>query len=76
MILGYCDVRAPVSGLIGAKQVSIGNLVGKGQPTLLATISALDPIWFYCNVSEVQYLQAETETRRTGKKIDRSAGHA
>lgn len=67
--LGYCDVKAPISGLIGAKQVSIGELVGKGQPTLLATISTLDPIWFYCNVSEVSYLKAETEARRTGKGI-------
>ena len=67
--LGYCDVRAPISGLIGAKQVSVGELVGKGQPTLLATMSTLDPIWFYCAVSEVQYLKAESEVRRTGKKI-------
>ena len=44
--------------------------MGKGQPTLLATISQLDPIWFYCNVSEVQYLRAEAETRRTGKNVD------
>jgi membrane fusion protein (multidrug efflux system) len=68
--LGYCDVRAPLSGLIGAKQVSIGELVGKGQPTLLATISTLDPIWFYCNVSESQFLRAQTETRRTGKNVE------
>jgi membrane fusion protein (multidrug efflux system) len=67
--LGYCDVRAPIGGLIGAKQVSIGELVGKGEPTLLATISTLDPIWFYCAVSEVQYLKAEGEVRRTGKQI-------
>ncbi len=67
--LGYCDVRAPMAGLIGAKQVSIGELVGKGQPTLLATMSTLDPIWFYCAVSEVQYLKAETEVRRTGKQV-------
>ena len=67
--LGYCDVRAPASGLIGAKQVSIGDLVGKGQPTLLATISSLDPIWFYCNVGEVQYLKAQSEAQRTGKQI-------
>jgi RND family efflux transporter MFP subunit len=66
--LGYCDVRAPINGLIGAKQVSIGELVGKGQPTLLATMSTLDPIWFYCAVSEVQYLKAEG-SRRTGKQI-------
>jgi membrane fusion protein (multidrug efflux system) len=67
--LGYTDVRAPVSGLIGAKQVSIGDLVGKGQPTLLATISILDPIWFYCAVSEVDFLKAEAEAQRTGKRL-------
>jgi membrane fusion protein (multidrug efflux system) len=67
--LGYCDVRAPISGLIGAKQVSIGDFVGKGQPTLLVTMSTLDPIWFYCAISEVQYLKAESEVRRTGKRI-------
>jgi RND family efflux transporter MFP subunit len=68
--LGYCDVRAPLSGMIGAKQVSIGELVSKGQPTLLATISQLDPIWFYCNISEVQYLQAQTESRRTSRSME------
>ncbi len=67
--LGYCDVRAPISGLIGAKQVSIGELVGKGEPTLLATISTLDPIWFYCSVSEVDYLKAEAKINTTGRKL-------
>lgn len=67
--LSYCDIRAPIAGLIGAKQVSIGELVGRGQPTLMATISVLDPIWFYCSVSEVQYLRAEAEARRTGKRV-------
>jgi membrane fusion protein (multidrug efflux system) len=67
--LGYCDVRAPISGLIGAKQVSIGDLVGKGEPTLLATISTLDPIWFYCAISEVEYLRAQAEVARTGKRV-------
>ncbi len=67
--LSYCDVRAPISGLIGAKQVSMGDLVGKGEPTLLATISTLDPIWFYCNISEVSFLKAEAEVRRTGMKL-------
>ena len=68
--LGYCDIRSPVNGLIGGKQVSIGDLVGKGQPTLLVTISTLDPIWFYCNVSEVDFLRAQQESNRTGKKIE------
>lgn len=68
--LGYCDVRAPISGLIGAKQVAIGDLVGKGQPTLLATISQLDPIWFYCSVSEVQYLTTQREVQGTGRQVE------
>lgn len=68
--VGYCDVRAPINGLIGATAVQVGELVGKGEPTLLATISKLDPIWFYCNVSEVSYLRAEAETQRTGKRVE------
>ena len=68
--LGYCDIKAPVSGLIGGKQVSIGELVGKGEPTLMTTISSLDPIWFYCNVSEVDYFQAQQKSKQTGKQIE------
>lgn len=68
--LGYCNIRAPITGLIGAKQVSIGELVGKGEPTLLATISQLDPIWFYCAISEVQYLKAQKEIERRGEKLE------
>ncbi|MCP5544398.1 MAG: efflux RND transporter periplasmic adaptor subunit, partial [Akkermansiaceae bacterium] len=68
--LSYCEVRAPIAGLIGAQQVSIGDLVGKGEPTLLATISKLDPIWFYCNVSEVEYLRAQEKTATTGRKVE------
>lgn len=67
--LGYCDVKAPTTGLIGAAQVSIGELVGKGEPTLLATISTLDPIWFYCNVSEVDYVKAEEKSRALGRDV-------
>ncbi len=67
--LGYCVVKAPITGLIGAKQVSIGDLVGKGQPTLLATMSTLDPIWFYCNVSEVDYIAADAKSRKLGRSV-------
>ena len=67
--LDYCVVKAPITGLIGAKQVSIGDLVGKGEPTLLATMSALDPIWFYCNVSEVGYIKVKEWSAKEGKDI-------
>ncbi len=68
--LTYCDVRAQAGGRIGAKQVSVGDLVGKGEPTLLATISRLDPMWFYCAVSEVAYLRTERTVQQTGRKVE------
>lgn len=67
--LEYCDVRAPTTGLIGAKQVSVGSLVGKGEPTLLATISRLNPMWFYCAISEADYLHAERTAREAGRQM-------
>ncbi len=68
--LSYCTVRAPITGMIGAKQVSVGDLVGKGQATLLATISSREKIWFYCNVSEVDFLRAEARSRERGTVMD------
>jgi len=56
--LGYTDVKAPVTGLIGAKQADVGSLVGGFNASKLATISPLDPMWFNANVSEVEYLEA------------------
>jgi membrane fusion protein, multidrug efflux system len=55
--------------MIGARQVSVGSLVGKGEPTLLATISQLDPIWFYCAISEVDYLHAQRTANALGRQI-------
>lgn len=67
--LGYCEVKAPIDGLIGAKEVSVGNLVGKGEPTLLATMSSLDPVWFYCNISEADYIRTKTRAEEVGKDL-------
>jgi membrane fusion protein (multidrug efflux system) len=69
--LGYCELRAPIAGLIGASQVSTGDLVGRGEPTLMATIFKLDPIRFFCNVSEVDYLQAQAKSRQTGRDVNK-----
>jgi membrane fusion protein (multidrug efflux system) len=55
--LGYTTMRAPVSGRIGSTEARVGALVGKGEPTLLATISNTDQIWVSFGISEVEYLQ-------------------
>jgi membrane fusion protein (multidrug efflux system) len=43
--LGYTRILATEAGRIGTSQVPEGALVGKGEPTLLATIEKLDPIY-------------------------------
>jgi membrane fusion protein, multidrug efflux system len=55
-----------MDGLIGQRLVSPGNLVGRGEPTLLATISALDPLRVSFAVSEAEYLAL---ARRMGKSV-------
>ncbi|MEM1212577.1 MAG: efflux RND transporter periplasmic adaptor subunit [Planctomycetota bacterium] len=57
---GYTRVLAPISGRIDRNRVDIGDLVGTGEPTLLATIANIDPIWAYFDVSErivLEYLE-------------------
>ena len=55
--VGYTTIRAPVTGIIGLLNVNEGNLVGRGEPTLLATMSTFDPIKISATVSEVDYLR-------------------
>lgn len=60
--LQFTELRAPVSGRIGDRRVSIGNLVAggtAGTPTLLATIVSTDPIRFEFTFDEASYLRYE-----------------
>jgi len=55
--LSYTRVSTPISGLAGTTLVKPGNLVGRGESTLLTTISQIDPILFKVGVSEAEYLR-------------------
>jgi membrane fusion protein (multidrug efflux system) len=54
--LSYTRIHAPISGLIGKRLVAPGNLVGKGEATLLDTVSSIDPIRVNATLSEAEYL--------------------
>ena len=56
----FTELRAPVSGRIGDRRVSVGNLVTggtAGNTSLLATIESIDPIRFEFTVDEASYLR-------------------
>ena len=68
--LSYCDIYSPLNGIIGFLQVDEGNLVGRNEATLLATVSASDPLLVNFSVSEIEYLKLtdpETAGTRSGE---------
>src|SRR5205807_3895366 len=70
--LEFTGLRAPVTGRIGDRRVSVGNLVTggtSGNTSLLATIESIDPIRFEFTLDEASYL-------RYGQFADDGAGAA
>src|SRR5215475_4459374 len=61
--VGYTRITAPISGIIGKIVVDPGNLVGKAEPTLLTTISAVDPIYAEFSVAEADYIKLDEQGR-------------
>src|SRR3954470_14733024 len=55
--LGYTDVMAPIDGLVGLTKVKPGSLVGRGESTLLTTISQINPITLRVGITEADYLK-------------------
>ncbi|HEX6044302.1 MAG TPA: efflux RND transporter periplasmic adaptor subunit [Pyrinomonadaceae bacterium] len=55
--LSYCNIASPINGIIGFLNVDEGNLVGRGEATLLATVSKSDPLLVDFNLSELDYLK-------------------
>jgi membrane fusion protein (multidrug efflux system) len=64
--LGYTHITSPIDGLVGTTQVKAGNLVGRGESTLLTTVSQTDPILFRAGVSEAEYLRIAKRVQELG----------
>jgi len=66
--LGYTRVTSPIAGLVGTTQMKAGNLVGRGEATLLTTVSRIDPLIFRVGITEADYLRvARRKPAQTGK---------
>jgi membrane fusion protein (multidrug efflux system) len=55
--LSYTQVSSPIDGVAGLALVRVGNLVGQDGPTLLTTVSQLDPIRVNFPMSEADYIR-------------------
>ena len=71
--LEYTEIRAPLSGRIDRRLVSVGNLVQADQ-TALTNIVSLDPIDFYFDVDERQFLAYARDARSRKASLQEGAG--
>lgn len=62
--LSYTEIRSPVAGVAGLAQVRVGNLVGQDGPTLLTTVSQVDPIRVNFPMSEIDYVKSAERLKR------------
>ena len=75
--LEFTELRAPVTGRIGDRRVSPGNLVTggfAGGTSLLATIVSLDPIRFEFTFDEASYLRYQRFSQSGREVTSRDAG--
>ncbi|MFZ0314817.1 MAG: efflux RND transporter periplasmic adaptor subunit [Candidatus Korobacteraceae bacterium] len=65
--LGWTKVYSPIDGIAGVSNSQIGDLVG--TTTKMATVSQVNPIWAYFNISESHFLTIAPEVTQiiTGK---------
>lgn len=72
--LSFTTVRAPFSGRMSDRKVSIGDSVADGQ-TILTRIVSLDPIWFEFEGAESFYLKNLRQDQRGERGSSRTTAN-
>jgi membrane fusion protein, multidrug efflux system len=74
--LSYCNIVAPISGLIGISKVRVGDYVRPGAVSVLNTVSDLGDIRVRFTMSEQEYLRIfreiskkDSNLKKAGKSI-------
>jgi membrane fusion protein, multidrug efflux system len=62
--LSYTQIRSPLTGLAGLALVRVGNLVGQDGPTLLTTVSQVDPMRVTFPLAEIDYVSSADRLRQ------------
>lgn len=70
--LNFTRIISPVDGIAGIAKAQVGNLVGPGAVEELTTVSTVNPIKVYFQVSEQEYIKAgrDLQVRAEKKKVD------
>jgi len=66
--VGFTRIISPIEGIAGLAKAQIGNLVGPGATEELTTVSTVNPIKFYFQISEQEYIQAAQRSASSREK--------
>ena len=66
--LAFTKITSPVTGIAGIAKAQIGDLLSPTMPTELTTVSNVDPIKVYFNISEREYLKYAASAASEDKK--------
>jgi membrane fusion protein (multidrug efflux system) len=73
--LSYTAVNAPIGGITGRAQQSIGSLVSPGNDSaLLTTLTLGDPIWVRFALSESEFARLRGDVKGTEVKVELADG--
>ncbi len=67
--LGFTKITSPVTGIAGIAKSQLGNLVSPGMQSELTTVSTVNPIKVYINISEQEYLKVSSSGQRAGEMV-------
>ena len=71
--LGFTRITSPITGIAGIANAQVGNLLSPSMTTDLTTVSTVDPIKVYFNISEREYLKVANAAAASGKKPEQVA---
>jgi membrane fusion protein (multidrug efflux system) len=71
--LGYCNVVAPISGMIGISKFKVGDYVSKGPSFIMNTVSSIDKIKVRFTISEKEYLRITRLMQQMGVTLGAKA---
>ena len=71
--LDFTRINSPVDGIAGIAKAQIGNLVGPGGMEELTTVSTIQPIKVFIQVSEQEYLQS-LRNAQSGQSMEQRLG--
>ncbi|MEL7448330.1 MAG: efflux RND transporter periplasmic adaptor subunit [Pseudomonadota bacterium] len=67
--LEFTHVTAPIDGLVGARNVDIGGLVGSAGKSLLTTVKRVDPMYVEFRMTALDYLNAQRRRRSYQEQV-------